>query len=532
MVGKIDYDETRLAHISAWVGGRIDRLFVDYAGMRVRKGDHLVEIYSPDLRTAQEEYLIALRRWQAARKGGDADEAASAEAIKGASRKKLELWGVQPAQIDDLEKSGRTDDRITIYSPIGGTVIERDAFVGKYVMMGERLFTIAGLDTVWALLDAYEIDIGWIRYGQAVVFESDAYPAETFKGRIAFIQPVLNEMTRTVKVRVNVPNPEGKLRPGMYVRARLDITLDEAGRVRNNALADKWMCPMHPEIIKPGPGTCDNCGMPLEETAKLGFSHAETPAKRVLSIPATAPLLTGKRAIVYVEERKGDEVAYVGREIELGDRAGDHYVVRSGLAEGERVVTRGNFKIDSALQIMAKPSMMKAQEVGAGGEAKKDEARPQFPPVAEMQPALDAYLALADALAADDAAKAAGAIVALKAALANAEGKGLSGDAHHKLGPLLDALRKALPADVPAEIAGQRKLLLAVTKPLGDCLRAFHHGMPFTIVEAYCPMAFDNKGAAWFQKGADIRNPYFGAQMLKCGEVKRELKPAAGGDVK
>jgi len=526
MVGKIEYDETRLAHISAWVGGRIDRLFVDYAGIRVRKGDHLAEIYSPDLRTVEEEYLIALRRAQAAKKGSDADETASAEAIRSAARKKLELWGVLPAQIEELERTGRTSDRMTIYSPIGGTVIEREAFAGKYVMMGERLFTIAGLDVVWAMLDAYEIDLKWIHYGEAVEFETDAYPGQLFKGRIAFVSPILNEMTRTVKVRVNVPNPDGRLRPGMYVRAKLDVTLDEAGRVRNNAVAGKWMCPMHPEIIKDKPDKCDNCGMDLEETEKLGFSRLDVPAKRVLSIPATAPLLTGKRAVVYVEERKGDEVAYVGREVELGDRAGEYYIVNSGLAEGERVVTKGNFKIDSALQIMAKPSMMKPQEgEGTRGEGRGEEPAQKFPPVADVQPALDAYLALVDALAADDASKGGVAIAALKATLDKAEGKGLEGHAQHQFKDLLAALKKAAAGDPPKGIAEQRDLLGGLTKPLTDYLRAFNHGLSFPLAEAYCSMAFKNRGGTWFQKGAEVRNPYFGAAMLKCGEVKRELKP-------
>jgi Cu(I)/Ag(I) efflux system membrane fusion protein len=137
-----------------------------------------------------------------------------------------------------------------------------------------------------------------------------------------------------------------------------------------------WMCPMHPEIVKDVPGKCDVCGMDLVESAKLGFGRPEVPARKVLSIPATAPLLTGTRAVVYVEEQKDGETAYVGRQVELGPRAGDYYIVVSGLQYGEMVVTRGNFKIDSALQIQAKPSMMKPDYEPASAPASAPAARP------------------------------------------------------------------------------------------------------------------------------------------------------------
>lgn len=544
MVGKVEYDETRLAQVSAWIPGRIDKLYVNYVGVRVSKGEHLTYIYSPELRTAQEEFLIALRRWQAASRSGDPGEIASALAIKEAAQKRLELWGILPSQIQQLEQSGKTDDHMTIYASVGGTVITREAFEGKYVQAGDRLFTIADLTMVWAMLDAYEIDLGWLRYGQTVEFETDALPGEVFKGRLAFIQPVLNEMTRTVKVRVNVPNPDGHLKPGMFVRGQVEVTLDEAGRVREPQLAGKWICPMHPEVVKDSAGTCDVCGMNLVEATSLGFGSPEVPIKMVLSIPATAPLVTGTRAVVYVEERSGDEVEYVGRQIELGLRAGDYYLVRSGLREGERVVTRGNFKIDAALQIQAKPSMMKPEEAApppvherAGPPAQlpssSTAAAYPLPPVPEMHPVLEAYLGLAQALAADDAPQASAAITSLKEGLAKVEGKELSGEAHHRFTSLLTALRQAVPpADTPADLASQRKLLGAIASPLGEYLRSFSHRFDSSLFEIFCPMAFDGKGATWVQKQRDVQNPYFGKQMLQCGELRQEFKPVQRGDVR
>jgi Cu(I)/Ag(I) efflux system membrane fusion protein len=556
MVGKIDYDETRLAEVSAWVPGRIDKLYVDYVGIRVARGDHLTYLYSPDLRTAQEEFLIALRRLEAARKVGNADEIASAQAIMDAGRKKLELWGILPSQVDELQRTGRTEDHMTIYAPAGGTVIARTAYEGKYVQAGEQLFTITDLGSVWALLDAYEIDLHWVRYGQSVEFETEAYPGETFKGRVAFIQPTLNEMTRTVKVRVDLPNPGERLKPGMFVRARLNVTLDEAGRVKEPDLSGKWICPMHPNVVKDQAGACDRCGMKLVEAAALGFSRPEAPARMVLSIPVTAPLLTGTRAVVYVEEQRGDRFYYAGREVQLGPRAGDYYVVLSGLKEGERVVTRGNFKIDAALQIQAKPSMMKPEGGGpppvhdhgaaprpaapAGGSAPVPPAEPAkptapgggaqaLPAPADMKPVLEAGVALADALAADDAARARRALDSLRESLGKAEGKDLDPAAREHLQPVLAAMRRAVPAETPADLASQRKVLDDLGGPVDDYLRQFQQGLDAPIYEAFCPMAFGGRGATWLQKDRQVRNPYFGAAMLRCGEVRRELKPAPSG---
>ena len=565
MVGKVDYDETRLSQVAAWVPGRIDRLYVDYVGMRVSKGEHLADLYSPDLRTAQEEFLIAHRAWEAARKGGDADAIANAQAMKTAVRKKLELWGILPAQVAALEASGRSDDHMTIFAPTGGTVIARDAFPGKYVQTGERLFTIADLRSVWVLLDAYEFDVQWLRYGQTVEFEADAYPGVAFQGRIVFIQPTLNEATRTVKVRLNVPNEDERLKPGLFVRARVDATLDAAGRVREPSLAGKWMCPMHPEIVGDGPAKCTICGMALVEASTLGYARPETPAQKALSIPTTAALLTGTRAVVYVEHAGKDATTYEGRVVELGPRAGDYTIVRSGLAEGERVVTRGAFKIDASLQILAKPSMMKPAE---GSPAAKDplrgettnelrggsphpprEAAPPahehpapaasakepapappltvFPPAPSMQPVLAAYLDAADALAADDAVKAATALDALRLAAKAVDAKAAPPDAQPDLARLAAAMAGAAGTATPKPIGEQRNVLAALSGVVGQYLRRFGHGFNEPLFEIFCPMAFDNKGHAWFQRGRAVRNPYFGSLMLKCGEVRQEFPPAA-----
>jgi len=366
MVGKVDYDETRLAYISSWVPGRIDRLYVDYTGITVRKGDHMVYLYSPDLYATQQELLQALKVAREMEKSTLDDMKATSRATADAAREKLRLLGLTAEQVAEIEKRGSPIDHLTIYAPIGGIVIHKDAQEGMYVQTGTRIYAIADLSTVWVKLDAYETDLVWVRYGQQVTFTTEAYPGEAFTGRVAFIDPTLDAKTRTVKVRVNVPNADGKLKPEMFVRARVEALVAAGGRVMAPDLAGKWMCPMHPDVVKDGPGKCDVCGMPLVRTESLGYVPvSEAEAAQPLVIPATAPLVTGKRAVVYLQAPDADKPTFEGREIVLGPRAGDYYIVRTGLKEGDLVVTNGNFKIDSALQILARPSMMSPE--GGGG---------------------------------------------------------------------------------------------------------------------------------------------------------------------
>lgn len=362
MVGKIAYDETRLKHISAWISGRIDRLFVDYTGVPVREGDHVANLYSPDLLTAQEELIQALRAME--KLGGNGIIAESARQTVESTREKLRLWGLKPAQIAAIERTGRPADQMTIFAPVGGVVVEKHVSEGAYVQTGTRIYTIADLSKVWLYLNAYESDLPWIHYGQQVEFETEAYAGEKFSGRVAFISPVLDEHTRTVKVRINVDNADGRLKPGMFARAVVRTQVANKGSVIDPELADKWIGPMHPEMVRDSPGHCDICGMPLIKAEELGYVNAAVAQQDApLVIPTSAVLLTGRRAVVYVAvpDRQG---VFEGRELVLGPRAGAYYVVEEGLREGEMVVVNGNFKIDSALQIQAKPSMMNPQGGG------------------------------------------------------------------------------------------------------------------------------------------------------------------------
>ena len=507
-------------------------------------------IYSPELLSAQEELLQAV---QAVRELEASDVSIMKEttlSMVEAARGRLRLWGLKSEQIAEIEKRGKPTDHITIYAPMSGVVIHKNAQQGMYVKTGTRIYTIADLSTIWVRLDAYESDMMWLRYGQEVEVTTEAYPAEVFHGKVAFIDPVLNDKTRTVKVRVNVPNPDGKLKPGMFVRAVVRPKVAAAGRVMEPHLAGKWICPMHPEIVKDGAGACDICQMDLVTAESLGYvAVTEQESVKPLVIPATAPLITGKRAVVYVEVPDKDRPTYEGREVALGPRAGDYYIVRNGLKEGEIVVTNGNFKIDSALQIQAKPSMM-SPEAGApagmhhheeGAKMPKATAPPrptgfEVPATfqAQLTKVFDAYLSIRKALAEDKADEAKAAVRRSTRALHGVDMKLLKGEAHHVWMRHHGKLQKALEAMQSAEdIGALRAGFEVLSNDLTGAIKAFGIDRGRTVYQLHCSMAFGNRGAYWLQSDKDVRNPYFGAAMLKCGEVTATISPGkatrAGG---
>lgn len=549
MVGKVEYDETQIGYISSWVPGRIDRLYVDYTGTRVRKGDHLVYLYSPELITAQQELLQSLRTLKKYGTGVSEGIKRTAQRTVDAAREKLRLWGLTKQQIRDIEKLGKPDDHLTIYSPMSGIVIHKDAVEGIYVNTGTKIYTIADLSKVWVKLDAYESDLPWIRYGQTVEFETEAYPGEVFKGRIAFIDPVLNPQTRTVKVRVNVANLQYKLKPEMFVRALVHSKLSKTGKVMDPELAGKWISPMHPEIIKDRPGTCDICGMPLVKAEELGYITQSAEEKEApLVIPASAPLMTGTRAVVYVAVT-GKEGTFAGREIVLGPRAGDYYLVKEGLREGEEVVVNGAFKIDSDLQIQAKPSMMSpeggtpppghqhgnsapavAQKESKPGKEKlgiesieKQNISPAFRE--SIDRVTDAYFTVQHALSSDDldgAQKAAG---DLQKKLAAVDMNLLKGNAHMIWMNLEKTIKESSQKLAQSkDIEAARVQLEVMTEPVSTAIKLFGSRKAM-VYRFHCPMAFDSKGAYWLQNSSATRNPYLGAAMLTCKDSVETLFP-------
>jgi len=537
MVGKVFYDETRLKNITARVPGRIDRLYVDYTGIPVRKGDHLVSLYSPELITAQQELLQAIKSYKKFNTGGSLVEAA---------RDKLKLWGLTPRQIREIEKKENPSDHLTIYSPTTGIVIEKKAIEGAYVKTGTPFYTIADLSHLWIKLDAYESDLVWLRYGQTVKFETEAFPGEFFSGRIAFIDPVLNPKTRTVKVRVNIDNPKKKLKPEMFVRAVVHSKLSADGKVIDPELAGKWISPMHPEIVKDKPGTCDICGMPLVKAESLGFAPPSTEQLEAsLLIPASAPLITGTRAIVYTTV-PGKEGTFEGKEITLGPRTGNYYVVKQGLEEGEDVVVNGAFKIDSDLQIQAKPSMMSLKEetpklnhqhpsspntenhkqMQSHEKKEKKESGNHIP--SDFKKSIDAiantYFRIQQALSSDNLEDARKGAKSFLNKLATVDMELLRGEIHMEWMKQEKALQDAAAKLEQAhDIETARTQFEALTKPMTATIKTFSSGDK-PVYRFHCPMAFDNKGAYWLQNNDKTRNPYFGASMLLCKDSVEKLE--------
>lgn len=373
-VGKLDFNERRVAQISSRVAGRVDRVFVDFTGIEVKKGHHLVSIYSPQLVVAQTELFRTLERFQQATPERQQQE----RSFLDAARTKLRLLGILDEQIAEIERSRTELTHLTIYAPSGGTVIEKAIREGQYVAEGDMLYRIADLDPIWLYLDVYEYDLGWIRYGQPVEVRLEAYPGEVFRGTVVFIDPLLDDKTRTVRVRVNLKNADRRLKPAMYASAVIRVQLQPDGTPRPTGLEGKFICPMHPEVVQDKPGQCSICEMPLEAVPKpqiqlpaQGITASPNAASKgkVLAVPVSAVLDTGRRRVAY---RKNKDGAFELVEVVLGPRAealnnnefAGYYPVYSGLKDGDQVVVRGAFLLDSQRQIEGMPSLLYAEGRG------------------------------------------------------------------------------------------------------------------------------------------------------------------------
>jgi Cu(I)/Ag(I) efflux system membrane fusion protein len=354
------------------------------------------------------------------------------------------------------------------------------------------------------VLDAYESDLAWIKKGHDASFSVEAIPGERFEGKVDFVDPILNEKTRTVTVRINVKNPKKLLKPGMFVRAevRSMVSRDQNG-------------------------------------------------KASLLVPASAVLKTGKRAVVYVRKPGTDEPVFEGREIIAGPRIGDHYVVVSGLEENEQVVTKGNFKIDSAFQIMAKPSMMNPEggvamtghehhadhapatsqtaQAETPETSEQEKAKPQMADASffeELVPVFDTYFKAQAALADDDFALARLELADLDSVILAVDDGALEDHAKHQWTEFKDAIHdKAQHAHHWSDIKAARKAFEPISMNMLQIERTYGHLGEAPYYEVFCPMAFDNKGASWLQNHDTVDNPYFGSMMLRCGEVRETFSP-------
>lgn len=387
-LGSFAVDESVDRVVSAWVGGRIDRLYADYTGIAVSEGDHLFDLYSPDLYSAHRELKIAQEAANSRTSGG--------EKLLELAREKLRRMGLTGEQLALLEQRDAASATFTIPSPSSGIILERMARQGQYLEAGMPVYRIADLSHLWLMIAVHERDLPFVSLGQQVEVEVSGPVQEKFRGRVSFIDPVLDEMTRTARVRVEVANSAGRLKPGMFGTAIIYAELASDGTLAKPALPGEYACPMHPLQRADDPGTCRVCGMALKKrVAALG-----KPAGKILAVPREAVLTTGKRHLIYVEwwARRGADGAighdhdgnatllerpeYQGFEVKLGPPAaeymempdgskmklGDYYPVLGGLPMGVRIVTNGQFLIDSQQELAGKPSLFRPQGGSAGGE--------------------------------------------------------------------------------------------------------------------------------------------------------------------
>lgn len=504
MVGKIDYDETRLAYITAWAPGRIDSLYADFTGVSVRRGEPLVLIYSPELLSAQEELLQAKQAVARLSENSSSVFRSTTEATLDAAREKLNLLGLTSSQISEIEKSDKFSSHITINAPIGGVVVHMNAREGIYVKTGTPIYTIADLSEVWVMFDVYESDLAWLREGQGVEFRPLAFPGEKFTGKISFIDPILNEKTRTVRVRVIADNKAGKLKPGMFVTGTVKSMLDINGNVVSESSKNKSKAP--------------------------------------ILIPATAPLLTGTRAVVYVQVSNDDGFVFEGRVVELGSLAGDQYIVKSGLVEGELVVTNGAFKIDSELQIQAKPSMMTPQGGGSmvhqhGGEdqpksAGEDHSGHEIKSydissdaLSALEPVYESYFTIQMALAGDDLSQTKDGFAALNKSAQAVNMSLFKGGSHTAWMDLSGKIKDISKSGISTkDLKKSRELFRDLSKRMIDLNKSFGHGSGENIYLTFCPMANNNKGAYWLQTVDTVYNSFYGASMLRCGSIEDTIE--------
>ena len=522
LFGTIEMDETTVERISAYFPGRIETLYANFLGARVSKGDHLTQMYAPELLAAFEELRqAAISASQSSTMSDIVRE--SSIATLNASRERLRLYGIDESLIDQIERDGYDQDTFTIDAPRGGTITHIDAREGAYVQTGTPILTIADLTHLWVDLQAYESQIGQIRWGQRVAFRVESNPGESFEGRVSFIDPVINPMTRTATIRVAVDNPDRTLKPGMFASATIAVELDGMTHAIDPELLGRYVCPMHPTEIHDTPGVCTICSMdlvPIE--SMIDTSAHEEHTTPPIVVPASAVLFTGTRSLVYTQIDDENGFRYTPTEITLGQRAGNAYIVLDGLKENDRIVTNGAFRIDSSMQIAAKPSMM-SMESDAPATTVTATSRPSgF--INGYSDSVNAYLDAQEALADDDLSAYNTHAQRLIDAIDATPIAGLLGEDLGTWRTSAKALRPSAPYD-DIEIAR------ADFEPMSNAIFALidrfgvPEGAPLYI--AYCPMAFDFEGADWLQRTETIDNPYFGATMLRCGEVLRTVEPDA-----
>jgi Cu(I)/Ag(I) efflux system membrane fusion protein len=487
--GKVMPDQNKVSSVTALFGGRIVNLYVDYEGAFVRKGQKIASIYSPELISAQQELLQAVKFKE------------QNPVLYKSAKRKLALWELPAQTIENIESTGEIKTEIDIVSPATGYVTKLNVSREDYVNRGSMMYMVADLSSVWVMFDAYESDLSLIQEGQKIMFTTATYPGEKFEGTVSFVDPSVNNMSRTADVRVKANNPDKKLKPNMLAE---------------------------------------------------GILTANISNQRSLLIPKSAVLWTGPRSIVFVQIPEKEEPTFIAREVTLGKRVGEQYIILEGLEAGEEVVTRGNFKLDGAAQLADKLSMMnrnpgtganrtghEGHNMGAegSGEMKMEMNSPSMneepmntetkPVPAEFKSQLNnvvkEYLKLKDALVMSDKSKVSTSASNILRALNSVDMTLVKGEMHSKwmdhLGKIDSSIKDLKKSQ---NIEAQRAAFLTLSSILIESVKTF--GLPGIIYQQYCPMTDGGKGGYWLSESEEIKNPYFGEQMLKCGETITKIE--------
>lgn len=474
LLGRLEYDETAVRTITPWIGGRIDRLYVSTVGAKVSAGQPLAEIFSPEVYAAQQDLIVAKRQIEAMANALPISRSA-AEASLTSARRRLRLLGIPEEEVEAMSKEATPRERVVVRSPANGTVLEQMVNQGAYVTAGTPMFRVAALNRIWVQLDAYESDLARITQGAKAEIQVTSYPGELFEGKVTFIDPTVDPNARTARVRIEVANPKGRLRPGMFAVA----------------------------VLK----------------APEGEVRVEPP----LVVPDTAVLFTGERSVVFVEARADEQLTYEAREVQLGPRMGNVYPVVSGLEQGERVVSQGAFTLDAELQIRGGRSMMTLPDDVRRADTRPFDIAPKS--IQRLSPLVTAYLDVSAALSKDDLPSAKSAYATLIAEAKRIQIQAPT-DAAKRWAELrtqlIDAGEEA--RDAP-DLAHARNPFESVSRAMTELLRRFGNPTNEAVKLARCPMASSGEGAEWLQLADDVRNPYFGSQMYACGEIQGTAQP-------
>ncbi|MHB0754114.1 efflux RND transporter periplasmic adaptor subunit [Polaribacter sp. M15] len=478
--GKIAENEEANAVQVSYFAGRIERLNVSFTGEEVRKGQLLATIYSPELYAAQQELITA------------ASLKESQPALYKAVRNKLKLWKLSENQINQIEETGKVKENFPVYATVSGTVTEKLVEQGDYIKQGQPLLKIANLNTVWGNFDVYENQIDRFKKGQEVMITTNAYPNKEFKGKVDFIDPVLNTKTRTVTLRVVLNNKDDVFKPGMFVTANI-----EGSTAKND---------------------------------------------EVLTIPTSAVLWTGERSVVYLKTNP-DQPIFEMREIKLGNQIGNEYEVVEGLFVGNEIVTNGTFTVDAAAQLQGKKSMMNKDggKVMTGHEGhlgmdnnasnkesdhtnmnERLEVSEKFQE--QLNSVYNAYINLKDALVKEDSISTSANATTLLNKLNKVDMKLLSDNKAHNHWMSLEGEIKSSATSISetSDIKSQRDHFKHLSSHLINAVQLF--GINEKVYVEFCPMADNNNGAYWLSKEEKVINPYFGEAMLTCGEVKQVIE--------